>query len=135
MSSVIQGSAAANASILYIGEAFGVVACDGSGDYSITVVNHGEYILSAYAVGLSFAPSTIVVEVSGTNVTGQDFTPTALTVSSPLDSRVSPNLDRVIQAAQIFDVEGRLSSSPPLDCRAGGAPVDSRVSPPLNSRT
>jgi hypothetical protein len=27
-----------------------------------------------------------------------------LTVSSPLDSRVAPNLDRVIQAAQIFDV-------------------------------
>jgi hypothetical protein len=134
MSSVIQGSAAANASILYIGEAFGVVACDGSGDYSITVGN-GSYILSAYAVGLSFAPSTIAVEVSGLNVTGQDFTPTALLVSSPLDSRTTPNLDRVIQAAQIFDVGKQPSVSPPLDCRKAGAPVDSRVSPPLNSRT
>ena len=134
MSNVIQGNAAANASILYIGEAFGVVTCNGSGDYSITVGN-GSYILSAYAVGLSFAPSVIPVIVSGSDVTAQDFTPTTLTVSSPLDSRVTPNLDRVIQAAQIFDVEGRLSTSPPLDSRAGGAPVDSRVSPPLNSRT
>ena len=134
MSNVIQGNAAANASILYIGEAFGVATCNGSGDFSITVGNGG-YILSAYAVGLSFAPSVIPVIVSGSDVTAQDFTPTTLTVSSPLDSRVTPNLDRVIQAAQIFDVEGKLSTSPPLDCRVGGAPVDSRVSPPLNSRT
>ena len=134
MSNVIQGNAAANASILYIGEAFGVATCNGSGDFSITVGNGG-YILSAYAVGLSFAPSVIPVIVSGSDVTAQDFTPTTLTVSSPLDSRVTPNLDRVIQAAQIFDVEGKLSTSPPLDCRAGGAPVDSRISPPLNSRT
>jgi hypothetical protein len=134
MSNVISGNAAHNASILYIGEAFGVVTCNGSGDYSITVGN-GSYILFAYAVGLSFAPSVIPVIVSGSDVTGQDFTPTVLTVSSPLDSRVSPNLDRVIQAAQIFDVEKKLSAPPPLDCRAGGAPVDSRISPPLNSRT
>jgi hypothetical protein len=57
-----------------------------------------------------------------------------LTVSSPLDSRVIPNLDRVVQAAQIFDVDGQLSAPPPLDCRTAGAPVDCRVSPPLNSR-
>ena len=134
MSNVISGNAAHNASILYIGTAFGVATCNGSGDFSITVGNGG-YILSAYAVGLSFAPSVIAVEVSGSDVTSQDFTPTVLTVSSPLDSRTAPNLDRVIQAAQIFDVSGKLSVSPPLDCRKAGAPVDSRVSPPLNSRT
>jgi hypothetical protein len=50
-------------------------------------------------------------------------------------SRVVPNLDHVIQAAQIFDVHLQLSTSPPLDCRKAGAPVDCRVSPPLNSRT
>jgi hypothetical protein len=49
----------------------------------------------------TFAPPVIPVIVSGSNVTDQDFTPTTLTVSSPLDSRVTPNLDRVIQAAQI----------------------------------
>jgi hypothetical protein len=36
----------------------------------------------------------------------------------------------VIQAAQIFDVDGQLSASPPLDCRTAGVP-DCRVSPPL----
>jgi hypothetical protein len=35
---------------------------------------------------------------------------------------VIPNFDRVIQAAQTFDVDGQLSTSPPLDCRAAGAP-------------
>jgi hypothetical protein len=58
----------------------------------------------------------LAVVVAGSNVPNQDFTPTALTVSSPLDSRVVPNFDRVIQAAQIFDV-GQLSASPQLDCR------------------
>jgi hypothetical protein len=72
--------------------------------------------------------------VAGSDVPDQDFTPTVLTVSSPLDSRVIPNLDRVVQAAQIFDVDGQLSAPPPLDCRTAGAPVDCRVSPPLNSR-
>jgi hypothetical protein len=38
-------------------------------------------------------------------------------------------------SAQIFDVDGHFSASPPLDCRAASAPVDWRVSPPLNSRT
>jgi hypothetical protein len=85
-------------------------------------------------VGISFAPNALAVVVSGSDVPDQDFTPTALTVSSPLDSRVVPNLDRAIQAAQIFDVDGQLSASPPLDCRKAGAPVDCRVSPPLNSR-
>ncbi|MGC1905524.1 MAG: hypothetical protein WA715_17015 [Candidatus Acidiferrum sp.] len=83
---------------------------------------------------MSFAPNALAVVVAGSDVPDQDFTPTVLTVSSPLDSRVIPNLDRVVQAAQIFDVDGQLSAPPPLDCRAAGAPVDCRVSPPLNSR-
>jgi hypothetical protein len=98
------------------------------------VLHNGIYTLSAYGVELSFAPSVIPVIVSGSDVTGQNFTPTVLTVSSPLDSRVVPNLDRVVQLAQIFDVEAQPSAPPPLDCRTAGAPVDSRVSPPLNSR-
>jgi hypothetical protein len=38
-------------------------------------------------------------------------------------------------SAQILDVNGQLSAAPPLDCRKAGAPVDCRISPPLNSRT
>jgi hypothetical protein len=38
-----------------------------------------------------------------------------------------PNFDHVVQAAQIFDVDGQLSASPPMDCRVAGAPVDCRV--------
>jgi len=43
--------------------------------------------------------------VAGSDVRDQDFTATALTVSSPLDSRVIPNFDRVIQDGMIFDVD------------------------------
>jgi hypothetical protein len=81
------------------------------------------------------ASSSLAVVVAGSDVPDQDFTPTSLTVSSPLDSRTIPNFDRVVQDAQIFDVDGQLPASPPLDCRAAGAPVNCRVSPPLNSRT
>ena len=118
---------------MFIGDAFGTVQAYGSGDYIITV-HDGSYILSAYAVGISFSPNALAIVVAGSNVPNQNFSPTTLTVSSPLDSRVVPNLDRVIQAAQIFDVDRQLSVSPPLDCRKAGAPVDCRVSPPLNSR-
>jgi hypothetical protein len=130
----ISGSSSANANIIYLGDAFGTVHADGSGNYAITVED-GTYVLSAYALRMSFAPTALAVVVAGSDVPDQDFTPTALTVSSPLDSRLVPNFDRVIQAAQIFDVDGQLSAPPPLDCRKGGAPVDCRVSPPLNSRT
>lgn len=129
MTNVISGSSSTNASILYFGDAFGTVQADGSGNYVITV-DDGSYIVSAYAVGISFAPNALAVVVAGSDVPDQDFTPTTLTVSSPLDSRVVPNLDRVIQAAQIFDVDAQLAASPPLDYRAAGAPVDCRVSPP-----
>jgi hypothetical protein len=37
-------------------------------------------------------------------------------VSSPLDSPVIPNFDSVVQAAQIFDVDGQLSASPQEAC-------------------
>jgi len=46
----------------------------------------------------------------------QDFTLIALRVSSPLDSPVIPNFDSVVQAAQIFDVDGQLSASPQEAC-------------------
>jgi hypothetical protein len=134
MKRTISGGASANANINYVGDAFGTAQADGSGDYAITV-DEGSYILSAYAVGISFAPNALAVVVAGIDAPDQDFTPTTLTVSSPLDSRVIPNFDRVIQAAQIFDVDAQLSAPPPLDCRTAGAPVGCRVSPPLNSRT
>ena len=134
MANLITGSSSPHAHIIYIGAAFGTVQADGSGNYTVTV-NNGSYILSAYAVGISFSPNALAVVLAGSDVPNQNFTPTTLTVSSPLDSRVVPNFDRVIQAAQIFDVDGQLSVSPPLDCRKAGAPVDCRVSPPLNSRT
>jgi hypothetical protein len=133
MTNVITGASSPHAHIIYIGAAFGTVQADGSGNYSI-IVNNGSYVLFVYAVGISFSPNTLAVVVAGSDVHDQDFTPTTLTVSSPLDSRVVPNFDRVVQAAQIFDVDGQLSASPALDCRKAGAPVDCRVSPPLNSR-
>jgi uracil-DNA glycosylase len=37
MTNVISSSAAANANILFIGDAFGAIQADGSGDYTITV--------------------------------------------------------------------------------------------------
>jgi len=54
----ISGSSSANASILYMGDALGTVQADGSGNYAITV-DDGSYILSAYSVGMSFAPNAL----------------------------------------------------------------------------
>jgi hypothetical protein len=59
-----------------MGDAFGTVQADGSGDYAITV-DEGSYILSAYAVGISFAPNALAVVVAGADAPDQDFTPTS----------------------------------------------------------
>jgi hypothetical protein len=91
-----------NANIIYIGDAFGTVQADGSGNYAITV-DDGTYIVSMY-----FSPNALAVVVAGSDVPDQDFTPTTLTVSSPLDSRAIPNFDRVVQDAQIVDADGQL---------------------------
>ena len=130
----ISGTTSPNATILYFGNSFGSVQADRSGNYTITVGN-GQYELSSYAVGFSFDPATITVTVAGVDVPGQDFIPTALTASSPLDSRTSPNLERAIQDAMIFGVEAQSSRPQPVDCCAVGATVDCRISLPLNSRS
>ena len=74
MKNTISGSSSPNANIIYVGDAFGTVQADGSGNYSITV-DDGTYILSAYAVGISFAPNALAVVVAGSDVPDQDFTP------------------------------------------------------------
>ena len=58
MTNVITGSASAHANIIYIGDGFGAVQADGSGNYTVTV-NNGTYVLSAYAVGISFSPNAL----------------------------------------------------------------------------
>lgn len=72
----ISGNAGiAGATVYYSGTMSGSVTADGSGNYSISVMN-GSYTVTPSKAGYSFSPTSQNVTVSGSNVTGVNFTAT-----------------------------------------------------------
>jgi hypothetical protein len=72
----ISGSAgAAGATVTYTGTASGSVIADSLGNYSITGLADGSYTLTpSLSGGYTFTPASSNVNVSGSNVTGVNFT-------------------------------------------------------------
>jgi hypothetical protein len=126
--STISGNVGASvaALVIYGGQSVGSVVAV-AGAYSIPGLANGTYSLFPVFNGLNFTPFPLDVVIAGADVPGQNFT--AQAVSSPTDSRVSPNSAVNIQASLQYTVE-------PIDSRVGGGPVDSRAGgPPEDSRT
>lgn len=137
MSNLISGNTGrANTSVALTGAASASTTADGSGNYSFPGLVAGSYIVTPSLNGFNFAPAIAIAVVSGADVTGVNFIPTA--VSSVLDDRnygQFPNNDRVVQGTEIFDVAAHKSHTDPVDSRTT-TPVDSRVATiiPENSR-
>jgi hypothetical protein len=233
----ISGNAGvAGANVAYSGAASGNVTADGSGNYTISGLANGSYTITPSLTGYTFSPTSANETVSGSNITGVNFTATQQTVATPtfnpvagtyagtqnvtisstssglagfaityttdgstpvpgshgtvysgpvpvsisltlkavasatgfLNSSVGsaayiisaggaaysvpdcrdsycglvpvthlyPNGSRTVQGTKIYDVETSNNPAvPPTDSRKAGAPVDSRVSSPQNSRT
>jgi hypothetical protein len=149
----ISGNAGvASALISYAGIASGNVTADGSGNYTISNLSNGSYTITPNLAGYTFSPTSRAETVSGSNITGVNFTATATgSAWSPVDSRTSPygpNNFRVVQGSDIYDVPSVYSlkwwfdtafnrTQPlPEDSRKAGAPTDSRNGDtPENSRT
>lgn len=137
MSNLISGNTSqANAKVNLTGAASASTTSDGSGNYSFGGLAAGSYIVAPSLNGFNFSPAVAIAVISGSDVTGVNFTSTA--VSSVLDDRnygQFPNNDRVVQGTEIFDVPAHESHTDPTDSRAT-KPVDSRVASiiPENSR-
>jgi carboxypeptidase family protein len=143
----ISGNAGvASALVSYSGTSSGSVTADGSGNYTIPNISNGSYTITPSLSGFSFSPTSQNVTVSGGDVTGINFTASSGPVAvgwSPQDCRQAvpgygpgPNFG-VVQPDGSVHYVGQVSSNehiPTPDAREAGAPVDSRVSEPTNSR-
>ena len=68
----------AGATVSYTGTASGSVTADGSGNYSITGLSNGSYTITPTKTGYTFSPTSASETVSGSNITGVNFTATFL---------------------------------------------------------
>jgi hypothetical protein len=64
------------ATVSYTGTSSGSTTADGSGNYSITGLANGSYTVTPSKAGFSFTPTNASETVSGSNITGVDFTAT-----------------------------------------------------------
>src|SRR5579859_2735060 len=140
----ISGNAGtAGATVSWSGTSSGSTTADGSGNYTISGLANGNYTITPSLTGFTFAPTSSNQTVSGANITGVNFTATAVSSGaySVPDCRVAPfgpNTSRTVQGTKIFDVQTSDNATVPgVDSRAAGAPVDCRVASiiPQNSRT
>jgi hypothetical protein len=135
MSNLITGTTGlAGSTVKYSGTAKGQVTADGTGAYSITGLGNGVYQVAPQALGFVAVPIHQTVTIAGADVTGVNFTSSA--VYSETDSRTSPNTATDAQGTDTYTVQTPSSNSLPVDSRSQGQQVDSRTNPniPVNSR-
>jgi hypothetical protein len=135
--STISGNAGvAGATVAWAGTSSGSTTADGSGNYTTSGLANGSYTITPSLTGYTFSPTSQNETVSGSNITGVNFTATAGPSPigwSPTDCRnyaTFPN-QAVVQAsgAEFF------TKSVPPTCNEAGLPEDSRASVPVDSRT
>lgn len=81
------GAALAGATITLTGGAS--TTSDANGNYSFTGIANGSYAVTAAKTGYTFSPSGSTALVNGANVTGMNFTATALGTSHAISGTVS----------------------------------------------
>jgi hypothetical protein len=127
----------ADATVNYRGSASGSVTADGSGNYAIPLAN-GNYTITPSLNGYTFVPVSQAVTVSGSDITGVNFTavPVGVTAYSVTDCRnygTFPNNAVDVNGTLQYTVPAHPSTTPPTDSRAD-VPVASGTYP-QNSRT
>ena len=71
-------SAGAGATVSLTGAATAAITADSSGNYSFSGLTNGSYTVTPSKSGYTFTPSSLSETVSGSNLTGQNFTATAV---------------------------------------------------------
>jgi hypothetical protein len=135
MSFSISGSTGkAGSTVYYLGTSAGSATADGSGNFTISGLGNGVYMVIPSSVGFAAVPLFQIVTIAGGNQTGINFTATS--VYSSTDSRIPPNGSKDLQGTdQYLQQTSSNPGIPPVDCRTGGQPVDSRVSSIVPSNT
>jgi len=80
----ISGNAGvAGATVSWTGTASGSTTADGSGNYTIPSLANGPYTITPSLTGYTFSPASANETISGSNITGVNFTATANPVGGP----------------------------------------------------
>ena len=77
----VSGAISAGVEITLDGPSVGSMITDVNGDFSFTGFQNGTYTVVPSSIGLTFNPTSLVVNVNNGNVTGVNFTATAITYS------------------------------------------------------
>jgi hypothetical protein len=78
----ISGNAGvAGATVSYSGASSGSVTADGSGNFTISELTNGNYVITPSFPNFSFSPLSANITISGANITGVNFTATVLALS------------------------------------------------------
>lgn len=135
----ISGNAGvASATVSWSGTSMGSTTADGSGNYTISGLSDGPYTITPSLAGYSFSPTSRNETVSGSNITGVNFTASTSSAWSPEDCRHYgdfPLTPVVVQGSKIYALDPNSSNPglPPTDSRKD-KPVDDRKASPQNSR-
>ena len=135
----ISGNAgAAGATVSYTGTASGSVTADGLGNYTISGLLNGNYTIVPSLSNYVFTPTSANETISGSSITGVNFTALSSGYYSVPDCRdyaTFPNTSVLVNGTKTYT--GQTSSNPAVpgkDSRAGGAPSADGTYP-QNNRT
>ncbi len=102
----------AGSTVTLSGVASASTTSDGSGNYSFAALTNGNYALTPGHSGYSFNPTSQAVTINGANVTGVNFTATAVAPTYTISGNISP---AATGAGSIATLSGGASSSTTAD--------------------
>jgi len=118
----------AGVTVSYTGPSSGSVISGAGGAYTISGLANGTYIITPTLAGYIFTPTSTIVVVNGSNVTGTNFIGSQYySVPDCRDTNGWPNNSVNVQRTLQYTVQKH-------DSRKAGAPVDSRKNKPVDSR-
>jgi hypothetical protein len=127
------------ATISWTGTSSGSVISGAGGAYTTSALSNGSYTITPSKTGYTFSPASAAETVSGSNITGVNFTASAVAaVWSQPDDRdyaIFPNNEITVQGTEQYTIPAHPSHTTPVDSRKA-KPVDSRKAAniPENSR-
>jgi hypothetical protein len=80
----------AGAKVTLSGVSTATVTADGSGNYSFSGLGNGGYAVTPSDTGYSFSPTSQAVTINGANVTGVNFTVTAVAPTYSISGSITP---------------------------------------------
>ena len=86
------GAPLAGVTITLTGPANRTLVTDGSGNYSVSGLADGNYVVTPSLAGFAFSPPSTSISLSGSNITGRDFAAARITISGTVTGQVGEPL-------------------------------------------